>query len=109
MHHILSFSTMLISDSQSMTMEAAVLGVPSIRYNSFVGRISVLEELQNKYRLTYGFRPGQEDSMINKLKKLLKKKDLQHEWQKRRKKMLSDKVDFNQWMIDFFEREVKNN
>jgi len=106
MHQILAHAKLLISDSQSMTMEAAVLGVPSIRYNSLVGKISVLEELEHKYKLTCGFRPGQENEMIAKLKELLGNPDLHHEWQVKREKMLSDKVDFNQWMIDFFENEI---
>ncbi len=46
--HILSDATILISDSQSMSVEAAMLGVPSIRYSGFVGKISVLEELEYK-------------------------------------------------------------
>ena len=38
-HHILFFADIFISDSQTMTAEAAVLGTPSIRYNDFVGRL----------------------------------------------------------------------
>ena len=102
MHHLLSYAKMMISDSQTMTAEAAVLGVPSIRYNSFVGRISYLEELEHKYELTYGYRPGQDSEMIDRVKEVLNKKDVHEVWQKRRKIMLSDKVDFNKWMINFF-------
>jgi len=101
-HDLISFSKMVISDSQTMTAEAAVLGVPSIRYNSFVGRISYLEELEHKYELTYGYRPGQDSEMIDRVKEVLNKKDVHEVWQKRRKIMLSDKVDFNKWMINFF-------
>ncbi len=57
MHHVLSFASLLICDSQSMSVEAAMLGVPSLRYSSFSGRISVLEELEHQYGLTYGINP----------------------------------------------------
>ncbi|MCD4744515.1 MAG: DUF354 domain-containing protein, partial [Desulfobacteraceae bacterium] len=36
-HHLMFFATMFIGDSQTMTSEAAVIGVPAIRSNSFVG------------------------------------------------------------------------
>ena len=37
-HHIMSFSNMLIGDSQTMAAEAGVLGVPYIRFNDFLFR-----------------------------------------------------------------------
>ena len=63
MHHILAFSKMIISDSQTMTVESAVLGVPSIRINSFFDRCSVLDELENKYELTFAFHPNQKEEI----------------------------------------------
>jgi len=106
MHHILAYSKMLITDSQSMTVEAAVLGVPNIRYNSFAGKISCLEELEHKYCLTYGYKPGEEHQLKTKVAELLEQNDLDTAWQKKRTSMLSDKIDFNQWLIDYFEREI---
>lgn len=103
MHHLLSYAKMLVTDSQTMTMEACALGVPSIRYNSFVGRISVLEELEHTYGLTAGFRPGNIERMSRKLEEFLANKKLAEEWQERRRSMLSDKVDLLDRMIDFFE------
>jgi len=102
MHNLLAFSKMLISDSQSMTMEAAALGVPSIRYNSFVGRIAVLEEMEHKYGLTYGYRPGQEDKMLAKVNELLKERNFFDEWQTKRNIMLKEKINFLEWLINFF-------
>lgn len=107
MHHIIAFAKLVISDSQTMSAEAAVLGVPSLRYNSFVGRISYLEELEHKYGLTYGFKPGYEKSLIRTLNEMLINKNIKNEWLQKRKRMLSEKVDLNQWMIDFFEKELK--
>ena len=102
MHDILAHAKMLISDSQTMTIEAAVLGVPSIRYSSFVGRSSVIEDLENKYELTFGFSPGNEDGFLAKIEELLANKGLSTEWEMKRERLLSDMVDFNEWMIDYF-------
>jgi uncharacterized protein len=103
MHHALSFASMLVSDSQTMTIEAAVLGTPAIRYNTFVGLCSVIEELEKKYELTYGFLPGDEDKMFEKIKIMLEDTNLKETWRRKRKRMLDDKIDLAQWMSEFIE------
>ena len=103
-HHALYYSSMFIGDSQSMTMEAAHLGVPSIRCNTFVGRISVLEELERTYGLTFGFLPEQEAELYAKMVELLGRENLREEWQERRSEMLKDKVDLTQWMLDLLDQ-----
>ncbi|MCU0288706.1 MAG: DUF354 domain-containing protein, partial [Acidobacteria bacterium] len=55
-HSLLYYATVFVGDSQTMTSEAAVLGTPALRCNSFVGKISYLEEQEHKYGLTYGFK-----------------------------------------------------
>jgi len=105
MHHVMAYAKMVIADSQTMTAEAAVLGVPAVRYNSFVGRIGYLDELEHRYGLTYGFRPGQEEALLAKIKHLLSNDQRRQEWQQKKERMLADKIDFNRWLIDWFERE----
>jgi len=102
-HSLLYHATMFIGDSQTMTSEAAVLGTPAIRSNSFVGRISYLEEEEHRYGLTFGFRPDQKDAMFAKIDELLAMKDLKEEWQRRRDKMLADKIDVTAFMVWFIE------
>ena len=106
MHHLLNYAKLIISDSQTMTAEAAVLGVPSIRINTFVGKLSYLEELENKYGLTYGFKPENVDEALTKIKEFIDMTNLEEIFQIKREKMLSEKVDLNQWMIDYFEKEI---
>ena len=99
---------MFIGDSQTMTSEAAVLGVPSIRSNSFVGRIAYLEEEEHKYGLTFGFKPGETDQMFNKINALLRMPDLKIELQKRRMKLLGDKIDVTAFLVWFVENYPKS-
>lgn len=103
MHHILAFAKIYIGDSQTMAAEAGVLGTPFIRFNDFVGKIGYLNELENKYKLGFGFKTDQQDLMIEKIKKLLNTPNLIEEWQKRRQKMLSDKIDVTAFMVWFIE------
>lgn len=107
MHHVLAFSKMIISDSQTMTVEAAVLGIPSMRINTFIGKSTLIDELEQKYELSYGILPSEEDKILNKLKGLINNQSLESEWQSKRKRLLSDKIDLNQWMINYFESNIK--
>ena len=109
-HSLLYYSTLFIGDSQTMTSEAAVLGTPAIRCNTFVGKISYLEEEANKYALTFGFLPSENDRLIKKINELLSMNNLKEEWKKRRKKMLDDKIDvtaFLVWFVENYPQSVK--
>jgi predicted glycosyltransferase len=99
MHPVLANASMLICDSQSMSVEAAILGIPSIRYSSFVGRISVLEELEHKYSLTYGIKAGYTEQLLQKTSELLQLNDLKTEFEDRRKKMLSEKINVTEFLV----------
>jgi uncharacterized protein len=102
-HSLLSYATMFIGDSQTMTSEAAVLGIPAIRCNSFVNRISYLDEEEHQYGLTYGFLPNQTDKMFDKIEGLLSMRDLKEEWDRRRNRMLEDKIEVTEFFIWFVE------
>ena len=107
MHHVLAYAKMIISDSQTMTVEGAVLGIPSFRINTFIDKSTVISELEKKYKLAYGFYPNDEENIISTIKHLADNDEVDHCWQEKRKIMLTDKIDLNQWMIDFFEKEIK--
>ena len=98
-HHYLYFAELFISDSQSMSIEAALLGTPSLRFSDFSGRISVLEELEKKYDLTYGFNSTQFTDLVSKLNALLSIKNLKEEFQNKRLNMLKDKIDVTKFMV----------
>lgn len=101
MHHLLAFTKIQIGDSQTMAAEAAVLGIPFIRYNDFVGKISYLDELENKYSLGYGFKTNESEKLKLKLIQLLENENLEDEWVKNRQKLLKDKVDFTDYIFKF--------
>lgn len=102
-HTFLYYAQMLISDSQTMTIESAVLGVPSFRCNTFANRLAVLEELELKYGLTLGYHPSQFDWMLYKIKELLELINLKEQWQKKRERLLQDKIDVTEFLVWFVE------
>ena len=102
-HSLMYYATMFIGDSQTMSSEAAVLGTPSLRLNSFAGRISYLEEEEHKYGLTFAFTPDQFDELLEKAEELLARTRLKEEWQKRRKAMLAEKIDLSSFLAWFIQ------
>ena len=109
-HHVMAFATLYIGDSQSMAVEAAMLGVPSIRFNDFAGKISVLEELEHKYELTFGIKTSETEKLYDTIKSLLNTPNLRQTFQSRRQKMLDDKIDvtaFFTWFIENYPESAK--
>lgn len=101
MHDLLYYSELLISDSQSMSVEAAMLGIPSIRYNDFVGKIGVLNELEDTYNLTFGIKPHNPDVLFKKVKELIETENLKQVFQEKRHTMLSEKINVTSFIVWF--------
>lgn len=109
-HHYLYYANLFIGDSQSMAVEAAMLGTIGIRFNDFVGKISVLEEIENKYQLSIGIKSSQPDLLFEKIKEIIDDSNIQNTWKKRRQKMLSEKIDvtaFIVWFVENYPKSVK--
>lgn len=102
-HSLIYYATMLIGDSQTMTSESAVLGTPALKCNSFAGRLSVPNELEQKYSLCFSFQPFQSEAFFEKVEELLALPDLKGEWNKRRIRMLVDKIDYTSFLVWFVE------
>lgn len=92
-----------IGDSQTMAAEAAVLGIPSIRYNNFVGKLGYLEELESKYSLTIGIKQGEKEKLLTALTDTLRSEDLKTVWKKRRQKMLDEKINVTDYFVHLIE------
>ena len=109
MHQVMAHASIYIGDSQTMAAEAAVLGVPSIRFNDFVGELSYLEELEHKYELTKGIRSNEPEKMLELLKLWAGDKNLKQKWLERRKAMLSQSVSVTPFWIETFEKMALKN
>jgi hypothetical protein len=85
-----------------------MLGIPSIRYSSFAGKISVLEELEHNYQLTFGVNPDNPELLLTKLEELLSIQNLKEIFRNRRLKMLSNKIDVTAFLVWFIENYPKS-
>lgn len=100
-HSLLYYATMFVGDSQTMTSEAALLGTPAVKLNSFAGKLSIPNEIENKYGLCYSFLPTEYDNMLAKIKELIATTNLKGIWKKKKEEMLKDKVDLSTFLISF--------
>lgn len=94
------YSTMYIGDGATMAAEAAVLGVPSI-YVTNTRRWGFITDLEKKYGLLYIF--SNREQAVEKAVELLEDEKLREKWQKKREKMLSEKIDAAKFIIEFIE------
>lgn len=106
--HVLYYAHMFIGDSQTMTSEAAVLGTPAFRCNTFKGKLSVMNEKEEKYGLSFNYTPAEFDLMYMKIKELLEVPDLKEEFTQKRNRMLAEKIDLSGFLIHLFENYPEN-
>lgn len=107
MHHVMAFASMYIGDSQTMAAEAGVLGVPFIRFNDFVGRIGYLKDLEEKWGLGYGIKTENVNGLYDKINLLLMNKDLKREWESKRLRMLTEKINVSDFFVKLIESSKK--
>lgn len=102
-HHVMAFASLYIGDSQTMAAEAGVLGTPFVRFNDFVGRLSYLNELENDYQLGYGHKTNDVEGFFASIQRWLDTPDRKELCAQRREKMLSEKIDYAQFLTWFIE------
>lgn len=114
-HDLLFYASLLIGDTQTMTTEAAILGTPAIRSNSFVGPNDMgnFIELEKSFGLIYNIR--QPKKAINKALELAQIPSIKKKWREKRNKLLRSKINVTKFMIWFIEnypqsfKEMKEN
>lgn len=102
-HDLLRYATLLVSDSQTMTTEAAVLGTPAVRSNSFVGKNDMgnFIELEENYKLIFNCESN--DKALNAAVSVINMPNAKAEWEGKRSKLLKEKIDVTAFMAWFIE------
>lgn len=106
MHDALAGAALLVADTQTMVTEAALLGTPAIRSNSFVGESDMgnFKELEAN-GLIHNERTLED--VLDRATEILADSSAKETWQKRREAYLDDKVNLTQLVVDIateFER-----
>lgn len=101
-HHIMASARFVMSDSQSMTAESALLGVPAVRVNDFVGRLSSLAELERR-GLAFGFGPGQAPEAIDLAARFALDDSARGQFQKAQDRYFQETPDPLPWLVALIE------
>jgi predicted glycosyltransferase len=102
-HHLMYYANMFVGDSQTMTSEAAILGTPALKCNSFAHCLSIPNLLEDKYGLCYSYLPTEFEKMILKMELLLRNHNLKNDWRKKRLKFLEDNINPTLFLVWFIE------
>ena len=102
-HDVLANADLYIGDSQTMATEAALLGTPAIRSNSFVGEndMSNFKMLESKCGLLFNIRDFQ---TVLTVATDLAKDSRKAEWKKKREDYYESVGDTNRYIADLLER-----
>jgi len=107
LHSVMSQAQLFVGDGLTMAFECNVMGVHAI----FTSELSsgAGDEIERKYGLLYTIEDR--EHMVEKTKKkideLLSKENIEEIGKEKQKKLLEDKKDFNEWWVDYLEKEVK--
>jgi len=103
-HDLLYYADFYMGDSQTMATESAVLGTPTIRCNSFAGDNDMgnFIELEKKYGLMYS-TPDPKKA-LKTAEQWIQVPQLKDKWKKKRERLLKEKIDVTDFMINFFEK-----
>lgn len=104
-HSLMAYSSLFLGDSQTMTSEAAVLGVPALKCNTFAGRLSVPNMLEERFDLCYAYQPSQFDKMYRHVEQLLTRnpEELKKEWHSKQQRMLTELIDPTEFFVNYIE------
>jgi hypothetical protein len=102
-HHLMYYARLFIGDSQTMTSEAAILGTPAVKCNSFAHRLSLPNMLEDDYGLCYSFHPSEFELFIAKIEELLATPSLKEAWAVRRDRFLKETIDPTALLVWFIE------
>src|SRR5690606_30451556 len=100
LHDVLASASLVVGDSQSVITEAALLGTPAVRINSWVGATPYLNELEERYQLVRSFHPDALEAALGHIEGLLADAATTDLFQQRRSLMLNDKVNLTDWYVD---------
>ncbi|MGZ6962989.1 MAG: DUF354 domain-containing protein [Acidimicrobiia bacterium] len=99
-HHLLAHAQLIVGESATMSSEAAVLGVPAVMIAT-TGR-GYTDDEERRYGLVRHFTEDQYDRAVTTVEKLFAESPREL-GALARQRLLDDKIDVTQWMVDYFE------
>ena len=99
-HDLLAAATVYVGEGATMASEAGVLGTPWV-FVSSEGR-GYLKDQEERYGL--GYHVTSTDDALARAKSLLSQSNLKERWAAKRQRLLNEKIDVTDFMINFLEQ-----
>lgn len=103
-HHLLYYASLFIGESATMASESAILGTPAIFISTSTRGYT--NEQGRKYGLVYTFSDpltGQQQG-VDKAVEILANPNAKANWQAKRERMLAEKIDVTQFIVEVVEQ-----
>jgi len=103
-HDLMYYATLLFGESATMASECAVLGTPAI-FLDFAGR-GYTDDEEKEYGLVYNFKNDgrSQENALEKALELVSNNNLKEECALKRAKLLDDKIDVTEFMLNLIEK-----
>ncbi|WP_408958114.1 DUF354 domain-containing protein [Natrinema sp. 74] len=100
-HQLLAFADLVVGDVATTTMEAGVLGTPTVRISPFAGSADMGKFLElEEYGLIESFPVDREDEAIETVERLYRDPAAATVWAERRERLLEAKVDVTEYVLE---------
>ena len=100
-HDVLYYSQLFFGESGTMATESAILGTPAVRVSTLAKLLGNFKELNEEYDLLYFFENGKDG--LKKCIEILGDKDSKDKWKQKAKKLINDKIDVTDYLIQSIE------
>lgn len=100
-HDLLACARLYLGEGATMATEAGLLVTPSVYTSSLVGSMGNFEELMGRYKLVYSYRDPAE--ALRRAVQLMEWEDAKAEWRRRRDRLLAEKMDVTNFVVDMLE------
>ncbi len=104
-HHLLAFADLYVGEVATTTIEAALLGTPTVRVSPFVGTDGRLIDL-GKHGLVHSYRPESEQRAFRKVRELAADPDATARWVERRDDYMENIIDVTEFVVEQATRPV---
>jgi predicted glycosyltransferase len=97
-HDVLYYARLFMGDGATMATEAGILGTPAVRSSSLALSMGNFVELMDRYELVYSYYDA--SRALEKAMEVLEWKSAKESWQRRRGRLLEEKVDVTRFVCD---------
>ena len=100
MHSFIKKAHLFISDSQTMSLESALLGTPAIRVNTFKAKCSIINDVEFNHELIFSFFPNDIENILEYIDTFKENSLAYKRWKLRYDNFIKSKINFSDTIVE---------